>query len=55
MTQRLSGKCTVDPFLSKKRTEKGQAIIVYASYEGPSKPDIIHNRIVRAATDLNPN
>ncbi|MGA6826243.1 hypothetical protein ACO9S2_01395 [Nitrospira sp. NS4] len=39
----------------RKRTENGQAIIVYASYKGPSKPDIIHNRIVRAATYLNPN
>lgn len=26
----------------------GQRVIVYASYEDPTKPDIIHNRIIRA-------
>lgn len=27
---------------------KGQSVVVYASYEDPTKPDVIHNRIVRA-------
>ena len=27
---------------------KGERVVVWASYEDPSKPDIIHNRIVRA-------
>ena len=35
-----------------KRKENGETVIVYASYEDPSKPDIIHNRIVRADTYL---
>ena len=30
-----------------KRIENGQPVIVYASYEDPSKPDIVLNRIVR--------
>jgi hypothetical protein len=28
--------------------EKGEQIMVWSSYEDPTKPDIIHNRIVRA-------
>ena len=27
----------------------GQRVIVYASYEDPSQPDVIHNRIIRAS------
>jgi hypothetical protein len=27
---------------------KGQRVVVYASYEDPTQPDIIHNRIIRA-------
>ena len=38
-----------------KRQEKGETVVVYASYEDPSKPDIIHNRIVRADTYLEAN
>lgn len=30
-----------------KRIENGEPVIVYASYEDPSKPDIVLNRIVR--------
>lgn len=30
------------------RKKYGGTVVVYASYEDPSKPDIIHNRIVRA-------
>jgi len=29
--------------------EKGQRVVVYASYEDPSQPDVIHNRIIRAS------
>lgn len=38
-----------------KRQENGETIVVYASYEDPSKPDIIHNRIVRADTYIEAN
>lgn len=38
-----------------KRKENGETVVVYASYEDPSKPDIIHNRIVRADTYLEAN
>jgi hypothetical protein len=38
-----------------KRKENGESIIVYASYEDPTKPDIIHNRIVRADAYLEAN
>jgi hypothetical protein len=31
-----------------KKKEKGDPVVVWASYEDPSKPDIIHNRIIRA-------
>jgi hypothetical protein len=30
------------------KNEKGESVIVWASYEDPTKPDVIHNRIVRA-------
>lgn len=39
----------------KKRNEKGEPVTVWASYEDPSKPDVIHNRIVRAADYLAQN
>ena len=29
----------------------GQRVVVYASYEDPSQPDVIHNRIIRRASD----
>ena len=29
--------------------KNGQRVVVYASYEDPSKPDIIHNRIILAS------
>ena len=32
----------------KKIDEKGHRVIVWSSYEDPSQPDIIHNRIMRA-------
>lgn len=28
--------------------EKGQHVVVWASYEDPTQPDVIHNRIIRA-------
>lgn len=38
-----------------RRIENGESIIVYASYEDPTKPDIIHNRIIRADDYLKAN
>lgn len=32
----------------KKLIENGESVVVYASYEDPTKPDIVLNRIVRA-------
>lgn len=31
-----------------KKNEKGEQVVVYTSYEDPTKPDVIHNRIIRA-------
>lgn len=39
----------------EKKNENGETVIVYASYEDPTKPDIIHNRIVRAAEYVDAN
>jgi hypothetical protein len=39
----------------KKKKENNETVVVYASYEDPTKPDIIHNRIVRADTYLEAN
>jgi hypothetical protein len=30
------------------KNEKGESVVVWASYEDSTKPDIIHNRIIRA-------
>jgi hypothetical protein len=38
-----------------RRQENGETVIVYTSYEDLTKPDIIHNRIVRADTYLEAN
>lgn len=38
-----------------KRQQDGETVIVYASYEDPTKPDVIHNRIVRAEDYLKAN
>jgi len=35
--------------------EKGQQVVVWASYEDPTKPDVIHNRIIRASDYLAAN
>lgn len=40
---------------SAKRQEDGETVAVYASYEDPSKPDVIHNRSVRAHNYLKAN
>lgn len=34
------------------RNEKGEPVTVWASYEDPSQPDVIHNRIIRASDYL---
>lgn len=39
----------------EKKNESGVPIIVYASYEDPNKPDIIHNRIIRATDYIEVN
>lgn len=36
----------------KERNENGEPVTVWASYEDPSKPDVIHNRIIRASDYL---
>lgn len=38
-----------------RRIENGMPVIVWASYEDPARPDIIHNRIVRADDYLKAN
>jgi hypothetical protein len=38
-----------------KRKEHGETVVVFASYEDPSKPSVIHNRIVRADTYIEAN
>lgn len=38
-----------------KVDDRGRQVVVWASYEDPSKPDIIHNRIIRAADYLAAN
>ncbi|MBA7698836.1 hypothetical protein ES703_107518 [subsurface metagenome] len=40
---------------STRIDEKGRPEVVWASYEDPTKPDIIHNRIMRAADYLETN
>src|SRR5438876_8584926 len=35
--------------------QAGHQVVVWASYEGPTKPDVIHNRIVRAEDYLASN
>lgn len=37
---------------SSRIGEKGRPEIVWASYEDPTKPDIIHNRIIRTGDRL---
>lgn len=38
----------VNRVTGRKINEKGELVTVWSSYEDPSKPDIIHNRIIRA-------
>lgn len=38
-----------------RKDEKGELVVVWASYEDPTKPDVIHNRIIRAADYLAAN
>ena len=37
------------------RGKSGEDVVVWASYEDPSKPDIIHNRIIRATEYIKVN
>lgn len=41
--------------VGKRKNEKGEVVMVWASYEDPSKPDIIHNQIVRSDEYLESN
>jgi hypothetical protein len=34
--------------VQKSVAEQGLSVVVWASYEDPTKPDVIHNRIIRA-------
>ena len=45
----------VDRPVGTRPDEKGQQVMVWASYEDPTKPDIIHNRIIRAQDYLEAN
>ncbi len=38
-----------------RRGSSGENVVVWASYEDPSKPDIIHNRIIRAKKYIEAN
>ena len=38
-----------------KLDEKGRQVVVWASYEDPTKPDVIHNRIIRATDYMDAN
>jgi hypothetical protein len=40
---------------TSQRNENGETVMVWVSYEDPSKPDIIHNRIVRSQDYLAAN
>ena len=40
---------------SKRKNEKGETVVVWASYEDPTKPDIIHNQIIRSDQYLEAN
>lgn len=40
---------------SKRKNEKDETVIVWASYEDPTKPDIIHNQIIRSDEYLEAN
>lgn len=35
--------------------DKGEQVVVWASYEDPTKPDVIHNRIIRATDYMEAN
>ena len=35
-------------FIDSQVDNEGQRIVVYTSYEDPTQPDVIHNRIIRA-------
>lgn len=39
----------------ERRVEDGMQVVVWASYEDPTKPEIIHNRIIRAGDYLEAN
>lgn len=38
-----------------RKSDSGEPVMVWASYEDPSKPDIVHNRIIRADEYLSIN
>jgi len=40
---------------STRKNEKGEEIVVWSSYEDPTKPDIIHNKITRSGEFLEAN
>ena len=40
---------------SVRNAENGEQVVVWVSYEDPTKPDIIHNRIIRAEDYLSIN
>lgn len=40
---------------STRKNEKGETVVVWASYEDPTKPDIVHNQIIRGDEYLEAN
>ena len=38
-----------------KKDENGNNVMVWASYEDPTQPDVIHNRIIRAEEYIKTN
>src|SRR6266568_4863547 len=40
---------------STRKNEKGETLVVWASYEDPTKPDIVHNQIIRSDEYLEAN
>lgn len=40
---------------STRKNEKGETVVVWASYEDPTKPDIVHNQIIRSDEYLEAN
>lgn len=45
----------INKAVNSRIDEKGQHVVMRASYEDPTKPDVIHNRIIRASDYIEAN